>query len=183
MAFDPAIVHPDFLPEGMIPIVDYGEHVWPAIICENEFVALKQVIADSRRPMLGMSAAIPADLSDRFQTILEIVTGTPQVRMPFINIPLCYFVNYGRMMCSDVIVLVLSGGSQYFPFLCTSCSVSVVERPQWERWGGVSFQDRCNPDLLFGFNAIGEAGISCTLGDGEPATGCQFSGRPGIYGN
>ena len=83
MAFDPPVVHPDFLPADMVPVVDYGEHVWPAIFGQDELVSLKQVIADSRRPMLGMDAAIPVDLSDRFMTILEIVTGTPQVRMYF----------------------------------------------------------------------------------------------------
>ena len=83
MALNPPVVHPHFLPSDMIPVVDYGEHVWPAIICQNELRSLKQVIADSRRPMLGMDAAIPVDLSDRFQAILGIVTGTPHVRMSF----------------------------------------------------------------------------------------------------
>ena len=83
MALNPPVVHPHFLPSDMIPVVDYGEHVWPAIICQNELRSLKQVIADSRRPILGMDAAIPVDLSDRFQAILGIVTGTPHVRMSF----------------------------------------------------------------------------------------------------
>ena len=45
MAFIPPNVHPDFLPPQMIPVVDYGDLVWPAIICQNELVALKQVTA------------------------------------------------------------------------------------------------------------------------------------------
>ena len=38
-----------------------------------------------------MDAAIPVDLSDRFQAVLEIVTGTPHVRMTFVNTSFCYF--------------------------------------------------------------------------------------------
>ena len=83
MVLNPPVVHPDFLPSDMIPVVDYGEHVWPAIIGQNELISLKQVIADSRPLMLGMDAAIPVDLSDRFQAILGIVTGTPHVRKSF----------------------------------------------------------------------------------------------------
>ena len=91
MAYDPPVVHPDFHPPQMIPVVDYADHVWPAIIYRNEMEALKQVIPDGRLPMLGIDAAIPVYLSDRFQAILEIVTETPHVRMFLANISVCYF--------------------------------------------------------------------------------------------
>ena len=70
-----------------LPLIDVEGEIWEAFFSQTELAAVKTLVDDLQKPMLGMGGIYPLDLGERLAYALQIVADAEDVSLSFVN---CY---------------------------------------------------------------------------------------------
>ena len=93
--------------EYLLPTIMLNGTVWPSLFCPREFAELHVWIQQAKGPMLGLGYVVDVSLSSRFNKILELLAGTPDVSnvILFFFVVQCSWFSCLVMVCDSVVIM------------------------------------------------------------------------------
>ena len=82
-----------------LPLIDVEGEIWEAFFSQTELAAVKTLVDDLQKPMLGMGGIYPLDLGERLAYALQIVADAEDVSLSFVN---CYSLLFMLFILGDL---------------------------------------------------------------------------------
>ena len=81
-----------------LPLIDVEDDIWEAFLSQTEFAAVRALVDDVQKRMLGMGGIYPLDLGEWLAYALQIVADAEDVSLSFVN---CYSLLFMLFILSD----------------------------------------------------------------------------------
>ena len=82
-----------------LPLIDVEGEIWEAFFSQTELAAVRTLVDDLQKPMLGMGGIYPLDLGERLAYALQIVADAEDVSLSFVN---CYSLLFMLFILDDL---------------------------------------------------------------------------------
>ena len=82
-----------------LPLIDVEGEIWEAFFSQTELAAVRTLVDDLQKPMLGMGGIYPLDLGERLAYALQIVADAEDVSLSYVN---CYSLLFMLFILDDL---------------------------------------------------------------------------------